>query len=56
LASDIMSEMREIGVSQRTLHRAKKQIGVRSQKRAGARHGHFEWVLPGYEDGQIAAS
>lgn len=56
LASDIMSEMREIGVSQATLRRAKMKLGVQSRKRSGARDGHFEWVLEGYEDGQIAAS
>jgi AAA domain len=56
LASDIMSEMREIGVSPATLRRAKMKLGVKSRKRSGARDGHFEWVLEGYEDGQIAAS
>ena len=56
LASDIMSEMREIGVSNSTLRRAKMKLGVQSRKRAGARHGHFEWVLEGYEDGEISAS
>lgn len=56
LASDIMSEMREIGVSPATLRRAKMKLGVQSRKRAGARHGHFEWVLEGYEDGEIAPS
>jgi len=56
LASDIMSEMREIGISNSTLRRAKMKLGVKSRKRSGARDGHFEWVLEGWEDGQIAAS
>lgn len=56
LASEVISEMREIGVSNATLRRAKMKLGVQSRKRAGARHGHFEWVLEGYEDGQVAAS
>ncbi len=56
LASEIMSEMREIGVSQATLRRAKMKLGVQSRKRTGARHGHFEWVLEGYEEGEIAGA
>lgn len=56
LKSDIVTEMREIGVSNATLRRAKMKLGVQSRKRSGARDGHFEWVLEGYEDGQIAAS
>jgi KaiC/GvpD/RAD55 family RecA-like ATPase len=56
LKGDIVSEMREIGVTNATLRRAKTKLGVRSQKRTGARHGHFEWVLPGHEEGEIAGS
>ena len=56
LVSEIFSDMRESGFSHASVRRAKMKLGVRSQKKSGQRHGQFEWMLDGHEEGEIAAS
>lgn len=56
LASEIASEMKDLGVSNATMRRAKLKLGVKSRKKAGQKYGQFEWFLEDYEDGEITAS
>jgi hypothetical protein len=55
LTNEIFSEMKDLGVSNATVRRAKAKLGVQSRKRSGQR-GQFEWVLDGYEEGEVSAS
>jgi len=56
LSSEVLTEAKEQGFSERVIRRAKVKLGVKWRKRAGSRHGQFEWFLEDYEDGEIAAS
>lgn len=48
-SKEILKEARNAGVSEKTLHRAKKTLGVRSQKLGFGRDGVWVWAL---KDGQ----
>lgn len=56
LSSEVLSEMKELGVSERSVRRAKLKLGVKTRKRAGQRYGLWEWYLEDYEFGEIATS
>jgi 5S rRNA maturation endonuclease (ribonuclease M5) len=51
-AADVFKRGREAGVSERTMERAKRRLGVRHRKQFGS--GRFVWYLP--EPAPIAAS
>lgn len=45
-ANDVLSLARKAGVAQRTLHRAKALLGVRSHRWGDGRNSHWAWQLP----------
>jgi putative DNA primase/helicase len=45
-ADDITEEAEQNGISKRTLHRAKKNLGIRSRKERGKADGKWMWELP----------
>jgi AAA domain/DnaB-like helicase N terminal domain len=53
-ASEIFSEAKELGFSDRMIRRAKTKLGVKSRKKVGVRYGQFEWFLEDYEDGEAS--
>ena len=56
LVNEILSEAKELGFSEKSVRRAKSKLGAKSRKRAGARHGQFEWYLDDYEQGEVCPS
>ena len=46
LFNDIESKAREQGISISTLHRAKKQLGIESDREGFGARGKFYWKLP----------
>jgi hypothetical protein len=46
-STDLFKEAREVGISERTLHRAKSDLGIEPQKIGTFGGGHWEWSLPG---------
>jgi hypothetical protein len=55
-AAEIMRAAKADGIAEKTLRRAKKQLGVRSQRESvgQAGEGRFVWVAPGYAGRKMA--
>ena len=54
-AAEVTRQAREIGISSRTLHRAKARLGVKSERSGYGSSGRWSWHLPSKTDTETLA-